>query len=481
MAIGDITESIIDTLIIETGQGVYPQVLHISGNIYAVAYTGPGNDGWIKTFSCDSAGSLGAAVLAELEFDATQGTYPHLIHISGTTYAIAYTSETGYYSAPGIRTLTISDDGLTISLIDVWIPDSTNGSGRGCLTHVAGTVYAYSYHTHSSNHNGLLITLNIADNGTITKSAIDTLDIGTLSGDSVLFPHALFLKRAVGNYFLACGIWSDPAFAYTVEISDAGAIAAAPIDTYQFANDVSAISIIELDPGYYCAAYQGLPGSGGNITTFSVDSSGNISTEIDRQKYDVNGWDPMIVTLTETMRAIVYRGSYQTQGTIQTWEVSGEGVIAAAQQDRWAFDTSRGSTPYLIQVHGSIWMIVYQYVSGSAMKAITLNVSAPSVYPSDAGTRVSSIRHIFRPGMFRMQVGLGDIGMDIDIAEAVRRELEVYTGLPPVPPVVEPDEPTLTDYARWLSLRTEEQIIAIFGHFPISYSEWLAWILGGGG
>lgn len=62
-----------------------------------------------------------------------------------------------------------------------------------------------------------------------------------------------------------------------------------------------------------------------------------------------------------------------------------------------------------------------------------------TVYPTGLATtmtRVSSIRHIFRPGMFRMQVGLGDLGLDIDIAESsVRRELETARAPEPLEPL----------------------------------------------
>ncbi len=58
-----------------------------------------------------------------------------------------------------------------------------------------------------------------------------------------------------------------------------------------------------------------------------------------------------------------------------------------------------------------------------------------SIFPSDAVARVSSIRHIFRPGFFRMQVGLGDLGLDIDIAEtAVRAELDTAKKIEEAPP-----------------------------------------------
>ena len=69
------------------------------------------------------------------------------------------------------------------------------------------------------------------------------------------------------------------------------------------------------------------------------------------------------------------------------------------------------------------------------------------IFPVDDVARVSSIRHIVRPGFFRMQVGLGDLGFDIDIAEAtVRKELDTSKEpeqIPPAPstqrPVISPD------------------------------------------
>ncbi|GAF77714.1 unnamed protein product [marine sediment metagenome] len=69
-------------------------------------------------------------------------------------------------------------------------------------------------------------------------------------------------------------------------------------------------------------------------------------------------------------------------------------------------------------------------------------VQGGSIYPTDAVARVSSIRHIFRPGFFKMQAGLGDLGFDIDVAEAsIRRALDTAEEIvpePPYPPEVEP-------------------------------------------
>lgn len=61
-------------------------------------------------------------------------------------------------------------------------------------------------------------------------------------------------------------------------------------------------------------------------------------------------------------------------------------------------------------------------------------IPAPSlVYPSDSVARVSSIRHICRSGFYRMQVGLGDLGFDIDVAEAtVRKALDTAKETEPI-------------------------------------------------
>jgi len=63
-----------------------------------------------------------------------------------------------------------------------------------------------------------------------------------------------------------------------------------------------------------------------------------------------------------------------------------------------------------------------------------------TVYPIDGDslTRVTGIRHIYRPGLFRMQVSLGDVSNTVEIAEhKVRKELEIpeqQTPEPKVPP-----------------------------------------------
>lgn len=53
------------------------------------------------------------------------------------------------------------------------------------------------------------------------------------------------------------------------------------------------------------------------------------------------------------------------------------------------------------------------------------NLSGIVVGPTEAIMRISSIRHIYKPGSYKMQLGVGDLGFDIDVAEvSVRKATE---------------------------------------------------------
>jgi len=67
-AAGDIGAARIDHFEFEPADCINPSIIHISGDIYAIAYNGPGNDGFIITISIDSAGNIGAAVIDSLEY-----------------------------------------------------------------------------------------------------------------------------------------------------------------------------------------------------------------------------------------------------------------------------------------------------------------------------------------------------------------------------------------------------------------------------
>jgi len=68
-----------------------------------------------------------------------------------------------------------------------------------------------------------------------------------------------------------------------------------------------------------------------------------------------------------------------------------------------------------------------------------LIVTYKASLPADDLSRVTGIRHIYKPGMFRMILSLGDVSNTIEIAEAkVRKELEIPEQQTPAIPKYEP-------------------------------------------
>lgn len=65
--------------------------VHCGGNILAIAYTGPDLDGWLKTAQIAANGQITAPPLPSFEFDEGNGLEPSIIRIAGNVYAIAYT------------------------------------------------------------------------------------------------------------------------------------------------------------------------------------------------------------------------------------------------------------------------------------------------------------------------------------------------------------------------------------------------------
>lgn len=87
------------------------------------------------------------------------------------------------------------------------------------------------------------------------------------------------------------------------------------------------------------------------------------------------------------------------------------------------------STPYRVRAYAyNIYGIGYGNTVGTL------------IYPSDSMARVSSIRRIYHPGLYRMEVALGDLGFDGDVAEAAIKKIVGEVMLPEVPPA----EPTVT-------------------------------------
>ena len=93
----------------DSGKGQYNSLVQVDSDTYALAYKGGGDDGHIATFTISADGSSITEV-ASFEHDTDFGEYNSLVKVDSDTYALAYTSETNN-SDGYIKTFTIQSDG----------------------------------------------------------------------------------------------------------------------------------------------------------------------------------------------------------------------------------------------------------------------------------------------------------------------------------------------------------------------------------
>ena len=171
---GDITNGVLDSLEFDTSYCLFPDIVQVSDGIFTIAYQGPGNDGFIKTVAIASDGSIGNTVIDTLEFNGSNGREPDMIHISGDMYAIAYRGNgaDGY-----VITLEITSDGnIAASTTDSLEYDTSAGYYPN-INLISGDIYAIAYR--GAGGDGFIRTVEIDNDGNITNSILDSLEFDT--------------------------------------------------------------------------------------------------------------------------------------------------------------------------------------------------------------------------------------------------------------------------------------------------------------
>ena len=257
---GQIDNAIIDSLEYDTSAGYTPDIVHISGDIYAIAYRGSGNDGFVRTVRINSAGQITNSTIDSLEFDTADGYEPDILHVSDDVYAIAYR---GSGSDGFVKTLTIASDGqIGNSVIDSYEFETSNCVTPNIVT-VSGNIYAVAYR--GSDDDGFIKTLEIADNGQITYSVIDTLEFDTTAGYE---PNIMRLSGDV------CAIAyrgaGNDGYVITVECDSSGQIGDSVLDSLEFdASNGYEPNLVHVSGNVYAVAYRG-SGDDGFVVTFTI-------------------------------------------------------------------------------------------------------------------------------------------------------------------------------------------------------------------
>ncbi len=347
---GTINNTIIDTHDFDKTSCNTPRIIHVSGNIYAIAYEGASSDGFLATMEVAPDGAINATVIDILEFDPADCAKPDIIHVSGNIYAIAYT---GTQSDGFVKTMTIDTAGnIGNTVIDTLEFDPSNGVEPDIIF-VTGNHYAIAYS--GQQNDGFLKTITIDAAGNIGDTVIDTLEFDPSNCN---YPD---IEHIAGSVFGIAyqGVGND-GFLVTVSIAANGDIANTIIDTLEFdPSDCANPDIIQISGNVYGIAYDST-GNDGFLTTMTVSNAGDISSAtISTFEFDpVNGQEPKIIYITSNIYAIAYNGP-QNDGYLITLPIETSGFIPGTIIDTLEYDTSNGYFPSMLLVSDGVLAVAY--------------------------------------------------------------------------------------------------------------------------
>lgn len=227
-------------------------IIHVSDKIYAVFYGDKeGNllrGGVIRTIILSDTGTFEDSVAYSTLLppaDWSQFTNPQIIHITGDIFAVTYRLS----SRAEIKTLEISNAGVI-----------TNHTSDAAWKYIYQLTSSYTINTpkiievssvkdtyaivypktvSSDSNNGVLLTINILDNGSIVKKNFDSVLLGTVN---FYAPDIVQVSNDI--YAVVCRkVYYGSMSLHTIRISNVGKIDNSFIDTLD-------ISMPEANPGY---------------------------------------------------------------------------------------------------------------------------------------------------------------------------------------------------------------------------------------
>lgn len=317
---GSLGTGYLASLSFESSACTRPDLVHVAGNIYAVAYSGPGADGWIRTVTIDGSSGAVSQTGYYLEFDTTNGDAPSIINSGGNRFAVAYIKN----NKGTIKNLSINTTTGEIASVGNAYEFESSYAAEPDIIKVNDTLFAVAYRGPSND--GWLKTIFIDDAGD-TTSAGGSLEFDVSNGYEPII-------HTVNSSILAVAYRGNNADCWlrTISIDSAGAVALTgsslevdPVDGYEpdmmhIGGDIFAITYrAQRTISTGCNRQTTL--QEGWISTVGIASNGIISsTVIDTLEppFESNTcYEPSIIAVDIDTAAIFYRGT-DNRGTIVT-------------------------------------------------------------------------------------------------------------------------------------------------------------------
>jgi hypothetical protein len=316
---GKINTSWIDTLDIstlDTNSCNEPNLIHINNDVYGICYAGDNHgSGWLKTFRINSTGYIFTDIVDDVfNFETVNCFYPNITHVSSDIYAIAYEGK----SKGMLITVEILPDGnISGSVIDSFEFDSDSIDKQKILR-INNNLFAIAY---ISKNNDLMInTVNISLTGDIIDISSLTLDTNQCND-----PDIVHISNDVYAIAYATNMNGD-GNVISFNISDLGVITGpidTMIFDDSKCEDPDITQVVgEAYNNYYAIAYASSTPHVGNVITIEIQEDGEIDDTVTYEfVYDSHhGYEPKILPVFGDLGVymIIYRGYSPHVGYIST-------------------------------------------------------------------------------------------------------------------------------------------------------------------
>ncbi len=318
--IGEIDSALIDTLpILDSTAAVRGDICHARDNFMAVVYHEDSTANTIlATFRCDLQGNLPAGIQSSVVVDtsgAGAGPHPSIIKVSDGTVAVAFDEAT---TGPTIKTYTVDVNGNLSSVVGT----QDMGTGTFPRVYIERTKYANVFACLWNDSNFQVSTCTIDTSGNI--SAVVNTQI--ISSDGVPDSTPCLVYTGQGDYHASAfrGAGGD-GFVSTFTIDSAGNISAVT-KTLEFdTSNAQRVSMGSNEQGIVIILSEG-PSSSGDLDTVLVDASGNITAGDDISVMSISGETTTLLRLDDGSKNVFLGAS---NSTFRSWSIDGSGNITA--------------------------------------------------------------------------------------------------------------------------------------------------------
>ncbi len=261
---GNIGNAVLKTLSQFDSNTCYePYIVNVSGTTYAIVYRGGAggttNYGYIRTVSISADGKTITAIIASKTFVSSTCYEPEILPVSGSIFAIAYRGGASNYGY--LSTISISADGKTISSTPIATVTFNNSAAilNPSLIQVSGSTYAVTYDG-LSNY-GYITTISIPASGT----PLAVIKTSTFVSSVCYEPD---ISLVTGSTFaIAYRGTSNDGYLKTMSIAANGDIGASVIDTLEFdTSNCYEPVIVSVTGGIFAIAYRGVNNDGYLVT-----------------------------------------------------------------------------------------------------------------------------------------------------------------------------------------------------------------------